>query len=107
MKGYDMGDIVKQAQQMQKKIAKLKEDLKERVVEGTAGGNMVKVLVNGEREVLKVEIQPEVVDEDDVEMLQDLILAATNQALKKAQQMQEEEMGKLTGGMGLSMPGLF
>lgn len=100
-----MGDILKQAQQMQKKMAKLQEDLKERVVEGTAGGNMVKALVNGKKELLKVEINPEVMDPDDVEMLEDLIIAAVNQAMKKAEEMSEEEMNKITGGLG-GMPGL-
>ena len=100
-----MGDILKQAQQMQKKMAKLQEDLKERVVEGSSGGNMVKALVNGKKELLKVEIKPEVMDPDDVEMLEDLIIAAVNQAMMKAEEMAEEEMNKITGGLG-GMPGL-
>ena len=108
-KGFgDMGEIMRQAQQMQKKISKVQEELKERVVEGSAGGNMVKVLVNGKKEILKVEIDHEVIDPDDVEMLEDLIVAAVNQGIKKAEEMMENEMSKITGGMGnLPFGGLF
>ena len=100
MKGFgDMGNIMKQAQQMQKKIGKIQEELNERVVDATAGGNMVKALVNGQKELLKIEIDPEVLDPEDVEMLEDLIVAAVNQAMKKAEELREKEMSKATGGM--------
>lgn len=97
--------IQKQAQGMQKRMAELQEDLKQRVYDGAAGGGMVTVHVNGQREILAVKISPEVVDKDDVEMLEDLVTAAVSQAMKKAADAHAEEMGKLTGGMGL--PGMF
>lgn len=97
--------IQKQAQGMQKRMADLQEDLKQRVYEGTAGGGMVTVHVNGQRELLAVKISREVVDPDDVEMLEDLVTAAVSQALKKAADAYTEEMNKVTGGLG--MPGLI
>ena len=103
MKG--MGGIMKQAQQMQKKMLQMQEELAHRTVEATVGGGMVTVTVNGKNEVLQVKIEPQVVDPDDVEMLEDLIVAGVNEALRKAQEMATEEMGKLTGG--LKIPGLF
>ncbi len=98
-------DIMKQAQKMQAKMAQLQEELAERTVESTSGGGMVRVQVNGRQEVLSIVIEPDVVDPEDVEMLQDLIVAAVNDALRKSQEMMAEEMKKLTGGM--SIPGLF
>jgi hypothetical protein len=86
-------------------MAKMQEELAERTVEGTAGGGMVKVTANGRQQVLRIEIEKDVVDPDDLEMLQDLVLAAVNDALSKAQEMVASEMGKLTGGMNI--PGLF
>lgn len=103
MKG--MGNIMKQAQQMQKKMLQMQEELAHRTVEATVGGGMVTVTVNGKHEVLQVKVEPQVVDPDDVEMLEDLIVAGVNEALRKAQEMASEEMGKLTGG--LQIPGLF
>ncbi len=103
MKG--MGNMMKQAQKLQSKMAKMQEELAGRTVEGSAGGGMVKVVANGRQQVLGITIEKEVVDPDDLEMLQDLILAAVNDALGKAQEMVTNEMGKLTGGM--SIPGLF
>ncbi len=103
MKG--MGDIMKQAQQMQKKMLQVQEELAHRTVEATVGGGMVTVTVNGKNEVLQVKVEPQVVDPDDVEMLEDLIVAGVNEALRKAQEMASDEMGKLTGG--LKIPGLF
>jgi DNA-binding YbaB/EbfC family protein len=100
-----MGGIMKQAQQMQKKMLQMQEELAHRTVEATVGGGMVTVTVNGKNEVLQVKIEPQVVDPDDVEMLEDLIVAGVNEALRKAQEMASEEMGKLTGG--LKIPGLF
>ena len=102
MKG--MGNMMKQAQQLQSKMMKLQEELAERTVESSSGGGMVKVTANGRQQVLSIQIEKEVVDPDDVEMLQDLVLAAINDALAKAQEMVSSEMGKLTGG--LNIPGL-
>jgi DNA-binding YbaB/EbfC family protein len=109
MKGIpNMGNLVKQAQQFQAKMAKLQEELGERTVEATSGGGMVTVVANGKQEILSVTIDPEVIDPDDKEMLQDLIIAAVNDALTKAKNMVQEEMGKLTHGLNLpNMPGLF
>jgi len=101
----NLGDLMKQAQRMQKDMSRVQEELKERVVEGTAGGEMVKVLVNGANEVVKIELAEDVVDPDDTEMLEDLIVAAVNQAYKKSKELAESEMRKITGG--LNLPGLF
>ncbi|MBN1105548.1 MAG: YbaB/EbfC family nucleoid-associated protein [Deltaproteobacteria bacterium] len=109
MKGIpNLGNLMKQAQQFQTRLAKLQEELAERTVEATAGGGMVSVMANGRQEILSVRIDPEVIDSDDVEMLQDLILAAVNDALTKAKTMMNEEMGRLTQGLNLpNIPGLF
>lgn len=106
MKG-GMGSMMKQAQKLQSRILKMQEELAGRSVEASAGGGMVRVTANGAQppQVLAVQIEQEVVDPDDVEMLQDLVLAAVNDALNKAQEMVNEEMGKLTGG--LNIPGLM
>ena len=96
--------MMKQAQQLQSKMLKLQEELADRTVESSSGGGMVKVTANGRQQVVSIQIEKEVVDPDDVEMLQDLILAAINDALAKAQEMVSSEMGKLTGG--LNIPGL-
>lgn len=89
---------------MQKEMGRVQSELKERVVEGSAGGGMVKVNVNGAQEILSVKIDPSVVDPDDVEMLEDLVTAAVKQGLKAAKELSEKEMAKLTGGINL--PGL-
>lgn len=99
-----MGKMLKQVQKMQEQLAKMQEELAERTVEATAGGGAVRAVVNGRQEVLSVEIAPEVLEERDAEMLQDLIVAAVNEALKKSQEMVAAEMGKITGG--LKLPGL-
>lgn len=91
---------------MQKDMAKLQEELEQRTVEASAGGGAITVVVTGKKEVKEITIKPEVVDPDDVEMLQDLILAAVNEAIRKADEMVNGEMGKITGGLG-GMPGLF
>ncbi len=104
--GMNMGKLMKQAQSFQKKMADMQKELAERVVEGTSGGGMVKVQINGAQEVLSVKIDPEVVDPDDVDMLEDLVTTAVAQAARKAKDMSEAEMKKLTGSMGLP-PGLF
>ena len=106
MKGMgNMGNLVKQAQQMQQRMLKMQEELAQRTVEASVGGGMVTVTVNGKSEVLRVKIEPQAVDPDDVEMLEDLVVAGVNEALRKAHDMMSEEMGKLTGGM--KIPGLF
>jgi DNA-binding YbaB/EbfC family protein len=109
MKGIpNLGNLMKQAQQFQAKFAKLQEELSEKTVEGTAGGGMVTVVANGRQEILSVKIEREVVDPEDIEMLQDLILAAVNDGLTKAKNMMNEEMGKITQGLNLpNIPGLF
>ncbi len=103
MKG--MGNMMKQAQKLQSKMASLQEEMAEKVVEATAGGGMIKVTANGRQQILSIQIEKEVVDPDDVEMLQDLILAAINDALTKSSEMVSAEMSKLTGG--LQIPGLM
>jgi DNA-binding YbaB/EbfC family protein len=104
-KGGGLGQMMKQAQKMQAQILKIQEEMAERSVEASAGGGMVAVTANGKQEILSIRIEPEVVDPEDVEMLQDLVAAAVNEALKKAQEMVAEEMAKVTGGMQL--PGLM
>ncbi|WP_027364331.1 YbaB/EbfC family nucleoid-associated protein [Desulfotruncus alcoholivorax] len=103
--GGNMAKMMKQVQKMQAEMAKMQEELGNRTVESSAGGGVVKAVANGKLELLAVEIKPEAVDPEDVEMLQDLILTAVNDALRKAQEMMTTEMGKLTGG--LNIPGLF
>jgi nucleoid-associated protein EbfC len=100
-----MGNLMKQAQQMQQKLAKMQEELGQRTVEASVGGGMVTVIVNGKNEVLQIKIEPQAVDPEDVEMLEDLVVAGVNEALRKAQEMVSTEMSKLTGGM--KIPGLF
>jgi len=102
--GGNMNKMMKQVQKMQTQMAKMQEELNERTLESTAGGGAVKVVANGKQEIVSIEIQPEAVDPEDVEMLQDLILTATNDALKQVRDMMNKEMGKLTGGMNI--PGL-
>lgn len=102
-KGF--GNILKQAQAMQQKLLELQEKMGENKVEATAGGGMVTVIANGKQEVLSIKIDPGAIDPTDLEMLEDLVCAAVNEALRKAREMVTEEMGKLTGG--LKLPGLF
>jgi DNA-binding YbaB/EbfC family protein len=99
-----MGNLMKQAQQMQQKMMKLQEEIAQKTLDASVGGGMVTVTVNGKSEVLRIKIEPQVVDPNDVEMLEDLIVAGVNEALRKAQEMMAEEMSKLTGG--LKIPGL-
>lgn len=101
----NMGNMMKQVQKMQKQMAEMQKELEEREVEASAGGGAVTVKVNGKKEILAIEIDKDVVDPDDVEMLQDLIMAATNEALRNAGDMVNREMQKVTGGMNI--PGLF
>ena len=101
------GDIMKQAQKMQEQLAKIQEETGNKTVEASSGGGMVSVTANGRQEILSIKIEKDVVNPDDVDMLQDLVLAATNEALRKARDMMAEEMKGMTGGMGMNIPGLF
>ena len=102
MKGF--GNMMKEAQKLQQQMAALQEEVGKRTVEATAGGGMVTVVANGKQELVSVRIDPEVVSKDDVQMLEDLVLAATNEALRKSRELVQQELGKLTGG--LKIPGL-
>jgi hypothetical protein len=103
-----MGQLVKQAQAFQAKLAKLQEELGERTVEASSGGGMVTVVVNGRQEMVSIRIEREVVSPEDVDMLQDLILAAVNDGMRRAKEMVNEEMGKLTKGLNIpGLPGLI
>jgi nucleoid-associated protein EbfC len=104
MKG--MGNMMKQAQKLQSKMMKLQEELADQTVEATAGGGMISVVANGKQQIVSIRIEKEVVDPEDVEMLQDLVLAAVNDALNKSQEMVSEKMGKLMPG-GMNIPGLM
>ncbi len=99
-----MNDLMKQAQQMQKRMLEIREELANRTVEATVGGGMVTAVVNGQQEVVSLHITPEVVDPADTEMLEDLVVAAINEALQQSQEMMSAEMSKLTGG--IKIPGL-
>lgn len=99
--GMNMNNMLKQAQQMQAKMQQMQQELETREVEATSGGGMVKVIALGNKSIKEIEIKQEVVDPDDIEMLQDLILAAVNEALSKAEEMMAEEMSKITGGLNL------
>ena len=103
--GGKMNQLMKQAQKMQKQIEETTKALEESTYEATAGGGVVKVVVSGKKEVVSVHLEEEVVDPDDVEMLEDLVLSAVNEALKKADEETSNKMGKLTGG--LNIPGMF
>ncbi|MBN2285516.1 MAG: YbaB/EbfC family nucleoid-associated protein [Tissierellales bacterium] len=105
MPGGNMNNMMKQVQKMQKQMADVQKELEERAVEATSGGGAVTATVNGKKELLDIKILPEVVDPEDVDMLQDLILAAVNEAIKQAEEMMEKEMSKITGG--LNLPGMF
>jgi hypothetical protein len=100
-----MGNIMKQAQMMQKRMAQVQQELEERRIEASAGGGMVTAVVSGKQQLISLTIDPKAVDPDDVEMLQDLVMVAVSEALKQSQKLADEEMGKVTGG--LNLPGLF
>ena len=100
-----IGNIMKQAQQMQRRMGELQEELANKQVEASSGGGMVTAVVSGKQQLLEIKIEPTAVDPDDIEMLEDLVTAAVNEAIKQSQKMAEEEMSKLTGGMNI--PGLF
>jgi DNA-binding YbaB/EbfC family protein len=101
----NMNQMMKQVKKMQEQMLKAQDELASKQVEGTAGGGVVTVIATGHRKLVEVRIKPEAIDPDDVEMLQDLILSAVNDALTKAEEMANQDMGKYTGGM--KMPGLF
>lgn len=103
--GGNMGNMMKQMQKMQKKMEEMQRQLEETELEASAGGGTVTCKVNGKKEVLNITIDESVVDPEDIEMLQDLVIAAVNEALRKVDEMMESEMRKLTGGMNI--PGLF
>ncbi len=99
-----LGDLMKQAQKMQQEMGRIQEESKKKTVEASAGGGMVVVTANGAMEIVSIKIEKDVVNPDDIEMLQDLIMAAVNEALRRAHQMVTEDMSKITGGMNL--PGM-
>ena len=100
-----MGDLLKQAQEMQSRMAKIQEELAHKTVQGSAGGGMVQVTVNGQFNVTAVQLEPSVINSSEKEMLEDLILAAVNDGMRKARELASNEMSKLTGG--LKIPGLM
>lgn len=104
VKGF--GNILQQAQKLKAKMEAMQEELGRRTVEASAGGGMVSVVVNGKQEVVSIKIEPEIIKAEEAEMLQDLILAAINEGLRRSKEMVAEEMAKLTGGLGLP-PGLM
>ena len=101
----NMQAMLRQAQKMQEDMAALQADLDAREYDVSAGGGMVKVRINGKKEVLSIDIKPDIVDPDDIETLQDILVAAVNQAINQVETTNSDEMGKITGGM--NMPGLF
>ena len=102
-----MGNFGGLLKKMQNDLVRVQEELKAKVVEGSAGGGIVTVLASGQQEILSVKIDPQAVNKEEVEMLEDLIIAAVNLALKKSQELAQEEMKKVTGGLGINIPGLF
>jgi nucleoid-associated protein EbfC len=102
VKGF--GNMMKEAQRLQQQMAQLQEEVGKKKVDATAGGGMVTVEANGKQELLSIKIDPEVINKDDAQMLEDLVLAACNEALRKSRELVQQELGKLTGG--LKIPGL-
>ena len=102
MKGF--GNIMKEAQKLQQQMERMQEEIGQKKVEATAGGGMVTVQANGKQELLSIKLDPEVINKDDAQMLEDLVLAACNEALRKSRELVQQEMSKLTGG--LKIPGL-
>lgn len=98
----DFSKIMEQAQQMQQRMKKIQEDLAKKTIIGSAGGGMVQVTINGQGDVLAVEIEKLLINPDEVQMLQDLIVAATNDAMRKVKELSKQEMGQLTGGLDLA-----
>ena len=108
MKGMgQLTHLLKEAQNLQAKVREVQETLADREVEGSAGGGMVIAKVNGRQEVLSIKIEPEVMKDNDIRLLQDLIVAAVNQGLKASQDLMQQELSKTTGSLGLKIPGIF
>jgi DNA-binding YbaB/EbfC family protein len=105
--GGSMQSMLKQAQQMQENMANKQAELEACEYDISAGGGVVNVKINGKKEILSVKISPEVVDPDDVETLEDLIVAGVNEAIKKVEAISNEEMSKITGALGMGLPGMF
>lgn len=103
--GGNMNNMIKQAQKMQEDMLKAQQELEQKTVEATAGGGAITVVVNGKKEMVSIKLSPEIVDNDDIETLEDLIMAAVNEANRKADEMMASSMSKITGG--LNIPGLF
>ncbi len=103
--GMNMNNLMKQAQKMQQQMEKAQSELETKELEITSGGGAVKVLINGKKVIKQLTINKDVVDPDDVEMLEDLVISAVNEAIRQVEELSNNEMGKLTGGMG--MPGMF
>lgn len=101
----NMNSVIKQAQKMQEEMERVQQETEEEQIEATSGGGAVKVVVNGKKELISIKLDPDAVDPDDVETLEDLILAAVNEGVKKAEEIMSERMGAITGG--LNIPGLF
>jgi hypothetical protein len=101
----NFGELMKQAQRMQRDVGKVQEELKDRYVEGSAGDGMVKVICSGAGELVKIEISKDAIDTEDMSLLEDLVIAAVNAGMKKAEELRQSEMAKVTGGM--SFPGMF
>ena len=104
--GPNLNQLLKQAQQMQAEMAKAQEELKNETVEASAGGGMVKVTMTGDMHVREIKISPEAIDPEDPDLLQDMVTAAVNEALRSAQELASNRMGGITGGLGGGMPGL-
>lgn len=103
----NMNEMMKQAQKMQEKFLKMQEELKGKTVEASAGGGAVTVTANGAKQITGIKIEKELIVSGDVDMIQDLVTAAVNEALTKAQEMTDTETKKITGGLGLNLPGMF
>ena len=103
----NMQQIMRQAQKMQKKMEEAQEEAANQVVEASSGGGMVSVKVNGKQELLEVTIEKDVVNPEDIDMLQDLIVAAVNEGMKKSQELMKKKLESVTGGLGLNIPGMF
>lgn len=101
MGGMNMNNLMKQAQKMQKQMQEKQEELAERTLEMTSGGGAVKVVITGKKEIKELKLNPDVVDPDDVEMLEDLIISAVNEAIRQVEEMYNNEMGRMSGGMGM------
>ena len=107
MGGMNVNNMMKQVQKMQKQMTQMQEELNDKTLEMTSGGGAVKIVISGKKEIQSIKIDPEVVDPEDVEMLEDLILSAVNEAIRQAEEMCTAEMSKVTGGLGGLGNGLF